>query len=212
MNNVITTEETTALMQIFYYLSKVIGAYSFILVIRIMLSWFPRPVMYNQYGQPVEEKRPVFDFLCKITDPFLKVFKSSKLTIGRIDFSTLFAFFVLNILQSLCLAIASYGKITLGMILAVCLQGVWSYLISYFLVILLILLGIRCYLGARPGKNTSVIDRIIQAPVNLIFRIFYKHKYVSEQKLIITSLITYFVVFIILRYVFKQLVPLLFTI
>lgn len=200
-----------ALLKLFSFLSSVIGIYSILLVVRIMLTWIPRQQMYNQYGQPIEEERPLYNLLCKITDPFLKLFRSSKLTIGRIDFSTLIAFMVLSILKSICSTIAVYGTITLGIIIGVCLEQIWGYVINYFLLVLLILLGIRWFSGRKGSAYTGYLDRILQIPVNFVFKLLYKKKTVSEQSLIGTAFVFYLIVWLILRYIFRNLVPLLYS-
>lgn len=198
-------------IQLFSFISSLLGIYSIILIVRIILTWIPQQQMYNQYGQPVKQERPLFDLLCKITDPYLNLFRSSRLTIGRIDFSTLIAFMVLSILKSLFTTIATIGTITIGIILGVCLQEIWSYVISYFLIALLVLLGIRWYTGKKQGQYNATLDNILKVPVNFVFNLFYKHKYVSEQKLVGTAFVFYLCVYIILRYLFRSIVPLLYS-
>ncbi len=81
-------------------LSTFIQIYSFLLIIRILLTWFPNINMYNQ----------PFLALTQITDPYLNLFRSIIPPLGGIDFSPMLAFIVLNLvsggIQQLGLALA----------------------------------------------------------------------------------------------------------
>lgn len=70
----------------------------FLLITRILLSWFPN---INWYNQP-------FKFLRDITDPILIPFRKIVPAIGGIDLSPMVAFLFLNILQSLILGVVAY--------------------------------------------------------------------------------------------------------
>lgn len=60
----------------------------FLLVIRIILSWFP-----------VDPYNSVVHTLYQITDPILFVFRKIPLQIGAIDFTPMLAFIVLYVLE-----------------------------------------------------------------------------------------------------------------
>lgn len=209
-------QNATFIMKLFSLISKLIGVYSFAILIRILISWFPQRTMYNQYGQPVQEERPLYDFLRKITDPFLNLFRSRKLTLGSLDFSTLIALMALSIAKSLADVVATFGTITIGMILAVIVQGLWGYVINYFLILMIIMLGIRWFIGRKPGSRgyayASMLDRILAAPVNFVFRVFYGKGQVSQQKLVATAFWFYLVLYFVIRYLFNLLIPLLYSI
>ncbi len=64
-----------------------IQIYTTLLIIRILLSWFPN---INWYNQP-------FAALSQITDPYLNVFRSVIPPLGGIDFSPILAFIVLQL-------------------------------------------------------------------------------------------------------------------
>ena len=72
-------------------LSTFIQIYSTLLIIRVLLTWFPS---INWYNQP-------FAALSQITDPYLNLFRSIIPPLGGIDFSPLLAFLLLNLLSSL---------------------------------------------------------------------------------------------------------------
>ncbi|MEH1841873.1 MAG: YggT family protein [Nostoc sp.] len=61
--------------------------YSYLLIIRVLLTWFPT---INWYNQP-------FAALAQITDPYLNLFRSIIPPLGGMDFSPILAFLVLNL-------------------------------------------------------------------------------------------------------------------
>ncbi|MDF5708897.1 MAG: YggT family protein [Nostoc sp. S4] len=62
--------------------------YTFLLLIRVLLTWFPT---INWYDQP-------FAALSQITDPYLNVFRSFIPPLGGIDFSPMLAIILLQVL------------------------------------------------------------------------------------------------------------------
>lgn len=63
--------------------------YSLLLLARILLQWFP-----------VDPYNPAVQFIARITDPFLRIFRGLLPPVGMIDFSPILAFFVLRIAQN----------------------------------------------------------------------------------------------------------------
>jgi hypothetical protein len=78
------------------------------------------------------------EVLCRITDPYLDWFRRfSSLRIGALDLSPLAAMAVLSVLNSVFLTLGRYGVITLGLILALILQALWSaasFILSFFII------------------------------------------------------------------------------
>jgi YggT family protein len=72
-------------------LATFINIYSTLLIIRVLLSWFPN---INWYNQP-------FAALSQITDPYLNIFRNIIPPLGGIDISPILAFLLLNIVSSL---------------------------------------------------------------------------------------------------------------
>jgi YggT family protein len=64
-----------------------ITIYSYLLIIRVLLTWFPN---INWYNQP-------FSALSQITDPYLNMFRSIIPPLGGMDFSPILAFLVLTL-------------------------------------------------------------------------------------------------------------------
>ncbi|MEH1943220.1 MAG: YggT family protein [Nostoc sp.] len=68
-------------------LATFITFYSYLLIIRVLLTWFPTIDWYNQ----------PFAALGQITDPYLNLFRSIIPPLGGMDFSPILAFLVLNL-------------------------------------------------------------------------------------------------------------------
>lgn len=61
--------------------------YTYLLIIRILLSW----IRHNPY-------QPLIRFVYEVTDPYLGVFRRFIPPLGAVDFSPIAAFFVLQLL------------------------------------------------------------------------------------------------------------------
>ncbi|MEA5570200.1 YggT family protein [Calothrix sp. UHCC 0171] len=72
-------------------LSVFLSIYIALLVIRILLTWFPN---VNWYNQP-------FSALSQITDPYLNIFRSIIPPLGGMDFSPMLAILVLQLLAQI---------------------------------------------------------------------------------------------------------------
>lgn len=73
-----------------------ISIYSTLLIIRVLLTWFPTIDWYNQ----------PFAALSQITDPYLNLFRNIIPPLGGIDLSPLLAFLLLNVVSSLLRSLA----------------------------------------------------------------------------------------------------------
>ena len=72
-------------------LVQAIGIYQFLLIIRVLLTWFPNLDMTN----------PILLNLCAITDPYLNFFRGIIPPLGGLDLSPILAFILLRILEGL---------------------------------------------------------------------------------------------------------------
>ena len=79
-------------------LSTFLQIYNVLLVVRILLSWFPNIDFYN----------PPFSVLSQLTDPYLNLFRSILPPIGGLDFSPFLAFILLNVVQQLLPALLAF--------------------------------------------------------------------------------------------------------
>lgn len=87
--------DNTTLAAIYSALIRVIDLYTWVLIARILLSWFP----VNWYDQP-------FKLLRDVTDPVMEPFRRLIPPLGMIDISPIVLFFLLNLvtngLEALC--------------------------------------------------------------------------------------------------------------
>ena len=79
------------LSEIFAVLGQTLSIYSFILIIRILLTWCPG----------IDWSNSVLSALTSITDPYLNIFRGIIPPIGGFDISSLLAFLLLNVIQNL---------------------------------------------------------------------------------------------------------------
>ena len=70
-------------------LSDTLRIYSFLLLIRVLLTWFPS----------IDWSNGILSALCSITDPYLNIFRGVIPPIGGFDISSILAFILLNIIQ-----------------------------------------------------------------------------------------------------------------
>ena len=70
-------------------LSDTLRIYSFLLLIRVLLTWFPS----------IDWNNGILSALCSITDPYLNIFRGVIPPIGGFDISSILAFLLLNFLQ-----------------------------------------------------------------------------------------------------------------
>jgi YggT family protein len=72
-------------------LSRTLEIYSLILLVRVLLSWFPN----------MDWSNPVLSTVSSITDPYLNAFRGLIPPIGGLDISAILAFLALNVGQQL---------------------------------------------------------------------------------------------------------------
>lgn len=72
-------------------LANFLQIYLFLLIVRILLSWFPN----------VNWLSPPFSFLSQVTDPYLNIFRSIIPPLGGIDLSPILGFLLIQLLISL---------------------------------------------------------------------------------------------------------------
>lgn len=181
------------LMGIASFLAALISLYSLLIWMRIVLTWIRLP------GQSGEN--PLSHYLGKIVDPYLNWFKGiSTFRRSHIDLTPLIALAVLSIVQSILRLFGSYGKISVGMVFALILSTLWSFLLSPILWFVMALLGVRLYFCYKRGPNTigyiKMIDSLVGGVLNWVQKIFYKDKAISDRQLVLTSLIFFVVVYI----------------
>ncbi|MEH2466021.1 YggT family protein [Nostoc sp.] len=80
-------------------LATFIQIYTALLIIRVLLTWFPT---INWYNQP-------FSALSQITDPYLDLFRRIIPPLGGMDFSPMLAIILLQLLSGLIGGLQAYA-------------------------------------------------------------------------------------------------------
>lgn len=86
------------LVTLFQVLSQTLQIYSLVLIVRVLLSWFPN----------LDWSNPVLSTVSSITDPYLNAFRGLIPPLGGIDLSAILAFVALNLMQQLLLNASTY--------------------------------------------------------------------------------------------------------
>lgn len=184
---------------IFRFLSQILTIYSFACFIRILLSWIPS-LAYTKVTQ----------ILAKICDPYLNLFRKIPLQFARLDFTPIIALFVLNGITNICNSIAVLQKFSLGIVIAIIIQMIWS-LISSLLLILIILVTVRLILLLFNKDNINFwnqLDSQIYKFTRPITKFFPKNKFINLQTTIIIALITLILLRFVGGYIFAFLINL----
>lgn len=155
-------------------LSAVVSVYMLLIFVRIILTWFSGV----NFGKP-------YQVLSSITDPYLYYFRRFRfLQAGALDFSPIAGLLVLVVLLNMFNTLALYGKITVGIILAIILRAVWSAA-SFLLTLFIILIVIR-FIASLAKANTvhpfiRTIDYLITPLLNWIHKTFFKKRFLTLQ-------------------------------
>lgn len=75
----------------FQVLAQTLQIYSLVLIVRVLLSWFPN----------IDWSNPVLSTVSSITDPYLNAFRGLIPPLGGLDLSAILAFFALSLMQRL---------------------------------------------------------------------------------------------------------------
>jgi len=168
---------------IFGILTALLGLYSLLIIIRIILTWFSG----GDFGRPME-------ILASITDPYLDWWRRRlNLRAGYLDLSPIVAMAALSVAQTICSAIAQTGRFTLGLLLAVCLSALWSavsFILGFCLVVLILRLIAYLINADMFGIFWRVIDSISRPILYRVSRIIFRNRIVRfSTSIIITILV-----------------------
>jgi len=167
---------------VFGILAGLLGLYSLLIIIRIILTWFSD----GQFGRPVE-------ILSLITDPYLDWWRRRlNLRAGYLDLSPIVAMAALSVAQTICSAIAQTGRITLGLLFAVCLSALWSavsFILGFCLVVLILRLIAYLINADMFGVFWRVIDSISRPILYRVSRIIFRNRIVRFSTSIIITIL-----------------------
>ena len=185
------------LMKAALFLSRLLALYSFIIWVRIFLSWispYPQPGSFSYY-------------IAKAVDPYLSLFRSDKARIGALDFSPVIAVGILSVIESLLNMFGIYGTVTFGIILSQIILAFWSYGVSIFLWISIIMLIFRTIasFSSNPAFYTMQSALSFTNPIISFVRRCFGARIVKDRTLNITALLVAIMLYIVLRRLFGVL-------
>jgi len=162
-------------------LSSALGLYSLLIIIRIIMTWFPGT-----------HQSMLAQILARITDPYLDWWRRNfPLRAGILDLSPLIGMVALSAAQTICSAVAREGRISLGVILAVCLSGLWSaaaFILSFCAVVLVLRLIALLSNANIFTPFWQAVDSISRPLLYRISRIFFGKRIVGYLTSIIVSI------------------------
>ena len=181
--------------QLLSFLSLLLNIYMLIIFFRIILTWFPG---FGNGG--------IIDFLSMITDPYLNWFRRfSFLRLGFLDLSPIVALGILTLVNRVLGMLISFGRISIGIVLALAVQAVWSA-ISFILgfLILILILRLIAFLFRQSGANPfwNIIETISQPVLYRINRIFFRGRIVKLSTALLVSIASLVIIYMALRLLF----------
>ena len=186
------------LMQTALFLARLLEIYSFIIWIRIIVSWFrpyPRPGSFTYY-------------MARIVDPYLSLFRSQKARMGMLDFSPIIAIGLLAVVQSLLSVFGTFGFLTLGIILANVISAFWSYGISIYLFFSIMLLIFRTIAAFTHNPMMYGIQGQFSDPITTMVRRCFTTRIPSDSTIALISLAINIALYFVLKRAFILLAAL----
>ena len=183
------------LMTASLFLARLIEVYSFLIWIRIIVSWvrpYPRPGSYTYY-------------MAKAVDPFLGLFRSSKARIGVLDFSPIIAIGLLSVVQTLLSVYGNYGFLTLGIILANIIIAFWSYGISIFLFFSIIMLIFKTIAAFSHNPMMYGMTAQFSDPISNMVRRSFSKSIPKDSTVALISLAINIALYFVLKQAFIML-------
>lgn len=187
------------LMKLALYGGRLLEAYSLLIWIRIIFSWFQRYPQRNSFVY----------YMGKMVDPYLKVFQSRKSTIGALDFSPIFAIGVLYIFQSLLNIFGIYGRITFSAMVQIFIFTFWNYGLSIYFWVLFFALIFKTVasFSRNPGMwNAASAVGTAANPVTDFVRSFAKNRILPEKTVNLISLGLTAVMWFVCHYLVQYLI------
>ena len=97
---------TSGIAYVLGVLAFAVNIYSWVLFLRVLLSWFPN----------VDLSNPILSGVVSISDPYLNMFRGVIPPLGGFDISAILAFVALNLLRSLLLQSSmQFNGLSLGL-------------------------------------------------------------------------------------------------
>ena len=188
---------------IFRFIGAILSVYMVLIFVRILLTWF---------SGPTGDSRAI-TLLHKATDPYLNWFRRFPfLKTGRIDFSPIAGVLVLVIALNIVNQLSVYGRITIGLILAIAVDAVGSaffFIVGFFL-LLTIIRTIAVFIGTSSMHQFwQTLDVIINPILAFIQRTLMRDREVTYRNGLALSSVALLGTFLIGRIILAWLVSML---
>jgi YggT family protein len=161
--------------------ATVVSIYTLVCFIRVFLTWIPSAA-YSPFGQ----------FLARICDPYLDIFKRLRLRIGRLDLSAAVAICALWGLSYILTSLANGQRITVGIILSLVVGMIWnifSSVLGFFIFLLIIRLVVLLVSKSTYGTIWDSIDNSISPIIFAMTSMFYRGRSISFKGAVAIALI-----------------------
>lgn len=165
------------MMQIAGFLARLLSLYSFLIWVRIIMSWF---VPYPREGS-------LTWYFSRIIDPYLNLFRSRRFQVGYFDFSPLLAIGLLSVAQSLLSVYSVFGVMTLSLAVQMLISAFWSYAMAPLLMILIIMLVMRTIGAFTHSPGLSRMGMVTENLIRRVQELFFPHRIVRETTLCIIA-------------------------
>ena len=184
METYAVTPAMTPLQTFFQVVSVFLFIYNLLLALRIILTWFRG----TNFGRP-------WDYLCRITDPYLNLFRGIRfLRMGVFDFTPLAAILVLVIAQNIFNQLASQ-ILSFSNVLGIVLVAVWRSC-SWIVIFFIILCAVRTIVLFL-GRNLShpiwqTVDIMLQPVASRVSKILRRDvEYVRALLIALAAMIVF---------------------
>ncbi len=183
-------------------LARLLRLYSFMIWIRIIMSWFVRSYRDGSFSS----------FLAGAVDPYLNMFKRKGMTIGILDFSPIIAIGLVSVAESILSFFGNFGYLTFALILSLFIQAFWSYGLSIYLSLLIILMIFRTIsaFSSNPMMRASSYSMTMGADsfCSMIRSFFPNGSRVSERTISVIGLVLSIMMYFGGKYLFGYLMRL----
>jgi len=190
------------LYQMADFTARLVSLYSFFIWIRILLTWI----------NPYPREGSITWYFAKLVDPYLNLFRSKHFRVGMLDFSPLFAIAVLQIAQTLLQLFAIYGTVRLAWFLQLLLSALWSYGVSVFMLITILLLIFKVIASLTHSPAMSRLGMGADSMVRRMQALLFPRRLVKESTISIITLIVAVLCYFGLKYAFIFLTQLTYRI
>lgn len=183
---------------IFRIATGFISIYLVLIFLRILLTWF----------SGYEQERS-FRMLTSITDPYLMLFRKIRLfSSGRIDFSPLFASLLLIVILNITYTFSIAGRITLGLVLAIIIQALWSavsFILIFFIVLLVVRFVMYLFKVSFVSPVVQTLDTVLSPLLMRVQRWIFKRRIVNYKLGIAFTCSLLIILFLIGRFFIRRL-------